>query len=354
MSLRVSPSLFICGVAGLAVLISATHADAQWLDYKTPGIPRTADGKPNLAAPAPHTADGKPDFSGVWRTDLERRADPKTVETAKLQPWAEAVAKKRSEDMRRDSPEVLCLPMGPSAVMGVGKVVQTPGLLLMLYDGTLYRQIFPDGRDLPSDPNPDWMGYSVGHWQGDTLVVESNGFNDRSWLRGDGAPHTEQLRVTERIRRPDFGHMEVRMTYVDPGALLAPWNVTAKYLLDDIQPLEYVCNENERDRAHLVGKASDLQSVKLEPELLAEYAGTYEYSNPESHGAVTAYIFTVTADGQLTLSIGASSYSLTTLSRTVFATTNGVPFEFFRNDNGTVSWVFAQMPEGDIKAVRRK
>jgi hypothetical protein len=354
MSLRESPSLLICGLAGLAVLISATHAEAQWLDYRTPGIPRTAGGKPDLAAPAPRTADGKPDFSGVWRTDLERPADAKPVETAKLLPWAEAIAKKRSEDLRRDSPEVLCLPMGPSPGMGVGKVVQTPGLLLMLYDGTLYRQIFLDGRDLPKDPNPDWMGYSVGHWNGDTLIVESNGFNDRSWLRGDGAPHTEQLHVTERIRRPDFGHLEVRMTYVDAGALLAPWNVTARYLLDDIQPLEYVCNENERDRAHLIGRASDLRSVKLEPELLAEYAGTYEYRNPKSPQGLTVYTFTVTADGQLALSIGASSYSLTTLSRTVFADNNGVPFEYFRNDNGKVSWVFAQTLEGDIKAVRGK
>jgi hypothetical protein len=354
MNSRERPNLLVCALAGLAVLISATRGDAQWLDYKTPGIPRTADGKPDLAAPAPRTADGKPDFSGVWRTDLEKPPDAKPAESAKLQPWVEAVAKKRSEDLRRDSPEVLCLPMGPSPNLGVGKVVQTPGLLLMLYDGTLYRQIFLDVRKLPKDPNPDWMGYSVGHWDGDTLIVESNGFNDRSWLRGDGAPHTEQLRVTERIRRSDFGHLEVRMTYVDPGALIAPWNVTERYLWDDVQPLEYVCNENERDRVHLTGKASDLQSVKLEPELLAEYAGTYEYRSPESPEVVREYVFAITADGRLTLSIGTSSFSLQALSRTVFATTNGVPFEFFRNGDGTVSWVFAQMPEGDVKAVRRK
>ncbi len=341
-------------LAWLAVLISTANADAQWLHYKTPGIPRTADGKPDLAAPMPRTADGKPDFSGVWRTDFERPAGAEPAETAKLQPWAEAVAKQRMEDLRRDSPEVLCLPMGPSPNLGVGKVVQTAGLLLMLYDGTLYRQIFLDGRQLPKDPNPDWMGYSIGHWDGDTLIVESNGFNDRSWLRGDGAPHTEQLRITERIRRADFGHLEVRTTYVDPGALLAPWNVTAKYLLDDVQPLEYVCNENERDRTHLIGKASDLEGVKLEPELLAEYAGTYEYRNPESPEVPRAYIFSIGGDGQLTLSIGTSSFPLTAISRTVFATNNGVPFEFFRNGDGAVSWVFAQMLEGDIKAVRRR
>jgi hypothetical protein len=103
--------------------------------------------------------------------------------------------------------------------MGVGKVVQTPNLLLMLFEGTLYREIFLDGRELPKDPNPDWMGYSVGHWEGDTLVVGSTGFNDRTWLDGDGHPHTEALHLTERFRRPDFGHLEVVKTMSDPGAL---------------------------------------------------------------------------------------------------------------------------------------
>jgi len=338
-------TLAACVLAGLGAFCGAT-ARAQWLDYKTPGIPRTADGTPDLSAPLPRTLDGKPDFTGVWRTELSTQDPPK------LQTWAEAVAKSRMEDLRRDSPEALCLP-GPIANIGVGKVVQTPGLLLMLYGGTLYREIFLDGRELPKDPNPTWMGYSIGRWDHDTLIVESIGFNDRTWLRGDGVPGTERLHITERIIRSDFGHLEVRATYVDPGVLLAPWDVTAKFVLDDVQPLEYVCNENERDRAHMIGKASDLQRFKLKPQLLAEYAGRYEYTNPNHPEGPRVYSFAV-AGGQLSLSDGPSTYVLTTLSQTAFATTNGVRFEFFRDNSGLVSHVIALTVDGDIKATRQQ
>jgi hypothetical protein len=225
----------------LAVCVSAMPTLAQWPHYKVPGIPRTADGKPDLSAPAPRSINGKPDLTGIWRAELSAQQSPR------LQPWAEAVAKSRMEELRRDSPEALCLP-GPIANMGVGKIVQTPDLLLMLYGGTLYREIFLDGRQLPIDPNPDWMGYSVGRWDKDTLIVETVGFSNRTWLRGDGVPGSERLHMTERIRRTDFGHLKVRATYLDPSVLLAPCDVTAEFVLDDVQPLEYVCNENERDR----------------------------------------------------------------------------------------------------------
>jgi hypothetical protein len=312
-------------MCALAACVCAVPARAQWLDYKTPGIPRMPD--------------GKPDLTGVWRAELAAQDAPH------LQPWAAAVAGQRMEDLRRDSPEALCLP-GPIAGMGVGEVVQTPGLLLMLYGGTLYREIFLDGRELPKDPNPDWMGYSVGRWNEDTLIVETVGFNNRTWLRGDGVPGSEQLHITERIRRSDLGHMEVRATYADPGVLLAPWEVTTRFVLDDVQPLEYVCNENERDRAHMIGKASDLQSVKLAPKLLAEYAGVYEYGDH-------MYTFAVSG-GQLSLSDGPSTFPLTTLSETAFATANGVRFDFFRDDRGGVSHVIALTFDGDVKAIRRK
>ena len=174
-------TLAMCALAELGVCVCAMPVQAQWLSYKTPGIPRTADGNPDLSAPLPRSIDGKPDLTGVWRAELSAQESPK------LQPWAEEVAKSRMEDLRRDSPEALCLP-GPIANMGVGKIVQTSGLLLMLYDGTLYREIFLDGRELPKDPNPDWIGYSVGRWDKDTLIVETVGFNNRTWLRGDGAP----------------------------------------------------------------------------------------------------------------------------------------------------------------------
>src|SRR5262249_8257005 len=147
----VAGALIIC----LSVSSAATHA--QWLNYKTPGMPRLPNGTIDLYAPAPRSANDKPDFTGLCRAQLSTR------ESAKLHARAEAVAKSRMEDLRRDSPEALCLP-GPIANIGVGKIVQTPSLLLMLYGGTLYREIFLDGRALPSDPNPDWVGYSVGRW----------------------------------------------------------------------------------------------------------------------------------------------------------------------------------------------
>jgi hypothetical protein len=311
-----------------------------------PGIPRTPDGKPDLSAPSPRSADDKPDFTGVWRNDLSAQESPK------LRPRAEALAKRRMEDLRRDSPEALCLP-GPIAGMGVGRIVQTPGLLLMLYSGTFYRQIFLDGRALPNNPNPDWMGYSVGRWDDDTLIVESAGFNGRTWLRGDGVPDSEHLHITERIRRADVDHLEVRATYVDPSVLLSPWSVTTKFVLEDVQPLEYVCNENERDRAHMVGKASELRSVKLDPGVLANYAGTYDYRDSDHPEILHSYQFSV-SEGQLSLSDGPSTFLLITLSQTAFATNNGVRYEFFRDVGGAVTHVMAYTFDGDVKATRRK
>jgi len=140
-------------------------AQAQWLDYKTPGIPRTKDGKADLSAPTPRLANGKPDFSGLWRDDEKAGAAVgKAMDALRPKPWAEAIAKKRKQEIFRDSPSVLCLPPGPQADIGVERIIQTPAMLVLLYDGTLYRQIFLDGRSLERDPNPDWMGYSVGHW----------------------------------------------------------------------------------------------------------------------------------------------------------------------------------------------
>jgi hypothetical protein len=155
----------IASLAAAAFVATPLAVPAQWLDYKTPGVPRTADGKPNLSAPAPRMADDRPDFSGSWRGAADRTATDKAFGTIKPQPWAEALYKQHQENLLRDDPQVSCLPGGP--VLGLGKMVQTPNLLLMLFEGTAYRQVFLDGRELPKDPNPDWMGYSVGHWEGD-------------------------------------------------------------------------------------------------------------------------------------------------------------------------------------------
>jgi hypothetical protein len=342
-------------IGGLAIAVAFTlsmPAGAQWLKYKTPGIPRTSDGKPDLSAPTPRTPDGKPDLSGLWKDDgADTTATSKAIEAFKPQPWAAALAKKRADDLFKDSPGVVCLPPGPVVNLGVGKIVQTPNLLVMLYGGTLYREIFLDGRELPKDPNPDWMGYSVGHWEGDTLVIESNGFNDRTWIDGTGHPHTEALRVTERIRRPNFGHLEVVRTLVDPEAFASPWTVPLKYEFDaDTEDLEYVCNENERDRQHITGKASDIKSVQVSPAILAKYVGTYELKIP---GNDRLFVLTVRLEGDhLTLNALGMTLPMTAMSQTDFNSVVGV-IKFASNDAGEITHLIAQTVEGDLKGIRK-
>ena len=187
--------LLACAV----VLATATSAAAQWLKLPTPGIPRLADGKPNLSAAAPRTADGKPDFSGLWKNDGGDRLYNNI--TADLQPgdvapWANAIYQKRRLEFGKDSMETLCLPMGPAYLTTryrMNRIIQTPTLVAFLYEDGQHREIWMDGRALEPDPNPTWMGYSVGRLEGDVLVVESNGYTERSWLDFDGHPHTEAL-----------------------------------------------------------------------------------------------------------------------------------------------------------------
>jgi len=263
----------LCGLA-----LIASCASGQWLNYPTPGIPRLPDGKPYLAAPAPKATDGKPDLSGVWT--INAAANPTNVlKPGDVQPWAEALIKERQENLGKDNPSsVHCLPFGPgfNSATNFLKIVQTPALIMILSEDLTYRQIFLDGRSLPTDPNPDFMGYSVGHWEGDTLVVTTAGYNDRTWLDNAGHPHTEALRTIERFHRNDFGHLEITETFADPNAFTRPWTVKVTgELTADSDLLEYVCNENNKDIAHLVGKASDVKGVEVAPEILAKYAGVY-------------------------------------------------------------------------------
>ena len=342
--------------AAMAVAILFTlpgPARAQWLKYKTPGIPRTADGKPDLSASAPRMPDGKPDFTGVWQISAAGIKEfGKARESMKPQPWAEELHKKRVDDFGRDNPLYLCLPPGPLVQMGVGRVVQTPTFLVMLFGGTLYREIFLDGRPLPEIVNPDWMGYSAGHWDGDTLVIESAGFNDKTWLDFEGHPHTEALHVTERLRRADFGHLEVQKTLVDPGALREPWTVPLKLELDaDNDPLETVDCENERDLKHFVGKASDQKGIAVAPEILSKYVGSYELKSPDSARTQMAEI--KLTDGQLTLSgLGGQTTPLKALSETEFTTPFG-GILFVKDDQGRVTHLIFRAVEGDLKAPRK-
>jgi len=246
----------------LAVVLTVP-AFAQWLNLPTPGIPRTADGKPNLTAPVPRTPDGKPDLSGLWRPELTPyRFD--VIQDVKdegiFRPAAEALFLQRAVNLRHDNPVTHCLPAGPQAIFAAGstrfyRIVQSPGVIALLYELGNFRQIYTDGRELPKDPNPTWMGYSIGHWEGDTFVVETIGQNGRTWLDMRGLPGTESLRVVERFSRPRIGHMDIQVTIEDPQAYVKPWTVKLAWRLEpDTDLIESICEENNRDPGHMVGK----------------------------------------------------------------------------------------------------
>jgi hypothetical protein len=237
-----------------AMLAIAPATGAQWLGHPTAGIPRTADGKPNLAAPAPKSADGKPDISGLWQPaeilvgNIAAKLPPNSVP---FQPWAEKLYLERRANNSKDDPTANCIVGGvprSDLVPYPFKILQTPGLVVILYEAVhSYRQIFTDGRGFPEDMNPSWLGYSTGRWEKDAFVVETRGFNDNVWLDNWGKPATSALRVTERFRRKDFGHMDVEITIDDPKAYTRPWTVTLPLVfVPDTEILEYICNENNK------------------------------------------------------------------------------------------------------------
>ena len=252
----------------------AIPVEAQWLHYPTAGVPRNADGSPNLSAPAPKMADGKPDLSGLWA--MMCNAGGKTVlcmpEVAvppvfgdigrgvkgglPYQPWAADLVKTRKAQNGKDDPTSHCLPGGVAKLHTAAllrKIVQAPGLVLFLTErNASYRQIFTDGRPLPADPDPSWNGYSSGHWDGDTLVVETAGFRDGQWLDRAGSPLTDAAKVTEKFRRVNYGTLSIEMTVDDPKAYTRPWSLPlTQSLALDTELLDYICLENERDDAHL-------------------------------------------------------------------------------------------------------
>jgi hypothetical protein len=251
-------------MAAVAMLfLMAGPVTAQWLKLPLPGTPRLADGTPNLTAPAPKTPDGKPDLSGIWHADDNRYIEnlAGTGVQVPMLPWAAAVYKERQETLGRDKPQIRCMPHGvPDAMLVAGipfKLLQTPNELVVLYEEfNTYRQIFTDGRGLPSnDPNPTWYGYSVGKWEGETFVVETAGFKEGTWLDNGGYPHTDALHLTERYRRRNFGTMQLDVSIDDPKAYPKPWkSATINFkLMPDTELIEHLC-ENEKDVPHLVGK----------------------------------------------------------------------------------------------------
>jgi hypothetical protein len=347
-----------------AIMLSAltTPLEAQWVNHPTPGIPRTAGGKPNLTAPVPRTADGKPDLSGIWqRVSLKyERNITADLKSGEIQPWAEALVKQRAEDLQKDHMSVQCLPWGPSYSNSArkAKIVQTPGLVLMLDEDLTYRQIFLDGRALESDPNPSWMGYSVGRWEGDTLIVESFGFNDRTWLDRDGHPHSEALRTTERYRRRDFGHMDIEITLNDPQVYKRPWTVSLSAVLNaDTELMESVCNESHTSLEHWVGKASDEKKseVKVSPEILAKYAGTYEEQDFWGNRPHPAIIEITVSDGALFAELkGRAKVQLVAQSETNFSGFYGLGVSFVRDAQGAVTHLLERRISKDYRFRRTR
>ena len=222
-------------VLTISAFLLCTQAYAQWVNYPTRAIPRTADGKPNLTAPAPKTPDGKPDFSGVWE-HLNSRTTAYYLDGIDIpwQPWAKKLFDQNTADNQINNPESRCLPRGvPKAdAFDLHKIVQTPDLIVILYEyQTTYRQIFLDGRELPKDPNPTWAGYSTGHWEGDTLVVDSIAFKDEKvWIDENANPHSDQLHVVERWTRPDADHIHVDTLIEDPKFYTKPFTYQRTWL----------------------------------------------------------------------------------------------------------------------------
>ena len=273
----------------VSALLASIPVSAQWFKYPTAGVPRKADGSVNMSAPAPRMADGKPDFSGIWMTaEPNRRAeglsspgnpvspreakpidekpgDPTAIGASRqmanigvdlpgglpYQPWLVPIVKERTANDAIDDPHIRCLPDNFLRAYGLPhllKFVHTPGLLVVLNEmNATYRQVFTDARPLPDDPNPSWQGYSSAKWSGDTLVIDTIGVRDDTWIDWNGSVLTQAAKVREEIRRPDFGHLEVRATVDDPKAYTTPWTVTLRQrIVVDTELVDEICLEHQK------------------------------------------------------------------------------------------------------------
>ena len=349
-------------LAVLVLFAGTMPADAQWLDRPWPGIPRTADGKPDLTAPTPRGPDGQPDLTGVWNGPAPvARPDPAT-----LQPWVTDLARRRQQAYYKMRPFYQCLPSGPETERSGGwkRFLQTPTAIVILNDDLTYRVIHMDGRELEADPWPSWMGYSVGRWDGDTLVVDSAGFNDKTWVSRYGVSHTEALRITERYRRPDFGHLQVEVTFTDPGAFAKPWGFTVNLVLAaDTEMLEAVCERSSEDWPGSLSDTAD-RAVTVPPGVLARYVGVYSgiyrgnertYEVSLSGGQLIATIvgaYDARGLGAAGLDQGAPR-ALVPQSQTLFEGL-GLGYRFIVNDEGVATDLMVIHVSGDYRYSRQR
>lgn len=267
----------------LAALLASAPLAAQWVGYPTAGVPRKADGKVDMTAPAPRLADGKPDFSGIWISDRTEEGQEPITDASSLpsgrhmanmgvdmegglpyQPWQIPIVKERTENLAIHDPHIRCLPDFFLRAYGLPhmlKFVHTKDLLVMLNEMNAgYRQVFTDARPLPEEPAPAWQGYSSARWERDTLIVDTIGMRDDTWIDWNGSVVTEEAKIREEIRRPDFGHLEIRATVDDPKAYTKPWTVTLRQrIVVDAELIDEICLENEQfvKRMGLDGSAQE-------------------------------------------------------------------------------------------------
>lgn len=347
--------------AALVIIGGTMPVSAQWLDRPWPGIPRTAGGQPDLTAEAPRWPDGRPDFTGVWNAPAPvARLDP-----AILQPWVADLAGERQQEYFKTRPYFQCLPSGPETERTGGwkRILQTPSAIAILNADLTYRVIHMDDRELEPNPLPSWKGYSVGNWDGDTLVVDSAGFNDKTWVSRYGVSHTDALRVTERYRRPDFGRLEVEVIFTDTGAFTEPWGFSMTMMLaPDTNMLEEVCERGSEDWP---GRLSDAASegITVSPDVLARYVGVYTgiYAGSERTYEVSL------SDGQLIATIigaydavglGAAGLEqgaprqLVPISQSLFDGL-GLGYRFIVNDAGVATDLMVIHVTGDYRYSRQ-
>ena len=291
------PSESLVTLVILTTALTSTPLAAQWVKVPTAGVPRKADGKVDMSAPAPRLANGKPDFSGIWTTgepnlrrtgalsspkeapgprepqdpsETQNPGDASDIAASRqmanigvdlpgglpYQPWLVPIVKQRTDNLAKDDPHIRCLPDNFVRAYGLPhllKFVHTPNLLVVLNEMNAgYRQVFTDARPLPEDPSPTWQGYSSGKWTGDTLVIDTAGLRDDTWIDWNGSVLTQAAKVREQIRRPDFGHLEIQVTVDDPKAYTKPWTVTLKErIVVDTELIDEICLENEQSLQHM-------------------------------------------------------------------------------------------------------
>ena len=271
-----TPRILNVALVAMGVALATIPLAAQWVNYPTSAVPRKADGKVVMSSKTPRLSDGKPDLSGVWTSDeIDPRKpgeppNPKDATTSRrminlgvelpgglpYQPWLAALVKERTANHAIDDPHVKCFPDNFLRAFGTPhllKFVHSPKLLIVLNEWNAgFRQVFTDARPLPVDPNPSWQGYSTAKWSGDTLVIDTIGVRDDSWVDWNGSVITESAKVREQIQRPDLGHIVIQVTVDDPKAYTKPWTVTIKErLIVDTELIEEICLEGEKDLQHL-------------------------------------------------------------------------------------------------------